>query len=563
MRHISFDESTILTEYAKIAQEKGLIKTAQEPREMPAAPVAKPLPAPEQPRLTTEQVQNMVGWYQEDIQAYPVLYRLYKGQLTPKEGKALLNEIQSGAMRTLSEKMIPKLYNDLRSKMFVFVRPMLRQSDLARLNELAPTSQHRSVRKGEDNSNTNVKTADDRVYDVTGETGEQLIDSAHPGGGTRTELTHSKTKENLIETIVEQQKRDIEVARSVPKGTYAALIGLYDVLNKMGHKDHLGGLVKIIKRIATYEDIMVNTLLTLADVLDSRGLKNATEHVDKMLEKMAIIEGLGPAYVGQPAPAAVTDADQKIAQLTGNLENSLNSLPAGAETAAGEIRHIVQYLQGLKGKGLTTDKLQNQVIPSIQQYMSNFSPAAINVMSPLFEGGVSAPVAPAPTGAAGVEKKQSQGEIVGQFQMAYNIVTKGVKTPLVVDKKRGPKTRAAIQEMRVAGGWKGFKAKMDEARAEGVAGTEEKPGGFLMAEDEIQEYIFDRVKNIFGEEFDPNDTNRLNEMARATAIKHREKKNITTDEAGRSRLDDFVNKMTSAPGFKDRVLKALKWKKEQ
>ncbi|HEC63743.1 MAG TPA: hypothetical protein ENI23_00450 [bacterium] len=410
MKHISFDESSVLIEYAKIAQEKGFIKEAQQPGEQPpvAQSLAPALPALEQPREQFQSDLDPMG----DMRAYPMLYKAYKGQLVAKdtrEVKALLNEIQQGALVNLSKKIKPELYNDLRNKVITFFtkpEPMLPEDHLERLKNLAPISQHRWVRQS-DNSNTNVKTADEQVgtirsehdpaivrtwltnaatqiqmagknketavkeyqraanyikvlkadntvseiqsflndvalkdkrqlgwlpqdvknvvrmvmglkteasknhetvkqatgeknYDVTGETGEQLIESAHPGGGTRTELTHSKTEENLIETIVEQQKRDIEVARSIPKGTYAALISLYDVLNKMGHKEYLGGLVKTIKRIATYEDIMINTLLTLADGLDRRGLKNATNHVDKMLEKMAIPIG-GQPYVSSPA----------------------------------------------------------------------------------------------------------------------------------------------------------------------------------------------------------------------------------------------------------------------
>ena len=126
-----------------------------------------------------------------------------------------------------------------------------------------------------------------KVYDVTGETGEDLVDSAHPGN-MHTETSHRKDDDgNLVETIVERQEMDVDVVRKVPKGTYAALVELYNKLHKAGKIEILGDLAEVIKSIATPEDVMEHTLLTLANVLDEKGFSKAADTVDNMLKKIA------------------------------------------------------------------------------------------------------------------------------------------------------------------------------------------------------------------------------------------------------------------------------------
>lgn len=144
--------------------------------------------------------------------------------------------------------------------------------------------------KAAEANNDLSKQADGKLYDISGETGEQLIDSAHPGGGTRTELSHSKTNENLVETIVEQQKRDVEVAKSVPKGTYAALVKLHNQLNKMGHGKLLSPLRDAILRVARVEDIVSGALVSLADKLDDLGYERSANKVDGLIKSAGAFE---------------------------------------------------------------------------------------------------------------------------------------------------------------------------------------------------------------------------------------------------------------------------------
>ena len=66
------------------------------------------------------------------------------------------------------------------------------------------------------------KEAADKFYDVTGETGEKFIGEAHPGGGPT--MVPAKEEGGKVETVVEQQKKDIDVANKEPTGKYAETI---------------------------------------------------------------------------------------------------------------------------------------------------------------------------------------------------------------------------------------------------------------------------------------------------------------------------------------------------
>ncbi len=95
------------------------------------------------------------------------------------------------------------------------------------------------------------KEAVDKLYDVTGETGEQLVGKAHPGGGPV--LFKAEEDGGKVETIVEEQKKSIEKATKQPTGKVAELM---------------------IKLVAT------------ANKLESKGDIEAAKIVDKTLSKL-------------------------------------------------------------------------------------------------------------------------------------------------------------------------------------------------------------------------------------------------------------------------------------
>lgn len=394
MRHISFDESTVLNELAKIAHKNGLVKTAQDipaPRgEITGVPESKP--APNVPRAVDARVQ--LGMFNRFLKSYPSMSAIYNGQrlkvnqlvsdtkqldfsnqyktlrdprvvtdpnvkkmvesLRAKLGQQLVNlrqminrlpperretwvkniqhlrsladkqgDIEKSAEDRKTEEWLAGVVSDIQQagrnasvlkpmysgaakymaglttkvpveelKKFVFNTALKDKKQLGWLpaevqKAIVGAMNKRSSIKNDGFIVVNAKEDSDKYYDVTDETGEQLVEKAHPGGGTKTELTHSKTDENLVETIVEQQEKDIDVAKSVPKGTYAELMSLYRTLKKMGHKEHLVELRKIIKSVATTDEVIDYTLTSLADKLENMGFKKSADNVNELKKKVA------------------------------------------------------------------------------------------------------------------------------------------------------------------------------------------------------------------------------------------------------------------------------------
>lgn len=339
MRHIGFNESEVMGEYARIANEEGIVKAAETKTATPIGPLKT---AVSRSSITDKILKKMVGLQQKLEQSVknPKMQRdmmspfmqasmsmmKYKSDLEPISaplgrgipGSAAL-PIGTGVDKNaefvkyvadMSKRLKGQLQSILSADRILY---SMLASELNVLDSLAHGAQMEITMATKfkspmmpapeakaDDGLPSATAANDggKHYDVTGETGEQLIDSAHPGGGTKTELS-SKTDENLVETIVEQQKRDIEVTKSVPKGTYATLVRLHDRLSKMGHGDRLSTLRDAILRVSTTNDIIGSVLVGLSDRLDVRGYEKSANRVDKILKKALL-----PALLAPVAPAA-------------------------------------------------------------------------------------------------------------------------------------------------------------------------------------------------------------------------------------------------------------------
>ena len=294
MRHISFDESSVLREFAKIASDKGLIKTAEEVPQTkgPVAPAPAqtvsipPIARPDVNTMTAEQAK-----LNELLKKYPYLAAVVGGKDVGNKRSALQQVYnQTGAFfKELKSLRLPG-YANLAKPVLDAVKGYLgkkfpNQSQLIAERLQSDMQSDDGSMNAEDSIVTAAREDSGKFYDITGETGEDLVDMAHPGGGTKTELTHSKTDENLVETIVEQQEKDLDVAHSVPKGTYATLVDLYVNLHKMGHKSQLSGLKQLIRKVATLDEVVDYTLVRLADRLDNIGHRKAANKVDALLKK--------------------------------------------------------------------------------------------------------------------------------------------------------------------------------------------------------------------------------------------------------------------------------------
>lgn len=292
MRNIGFDESSVMGELMKIAHDKnllGLKKEAEGPRDLPQAQE----PVSQDPGRIQSPVDKFATALMDMGLAEMIKY--YKGQKV--DANKIVNELKEflSSGRTFLN-LGPneyKKYIDLVKKLKRQFAPLLTrhyrmlnkkypgQETTKRFEELLMMLRNA---KTSSKKQENVKTADEH-YEVTKGTGKEIIDEAHPGGGTKTELSHSKTDENLVETIFEAHEKHLEVANKKPTGVYAALADLYLGLSKMGHKEKLGGLKKLIKVVATNEAVIEHTLVRLADNLDASGHTKAADAVDSLLKK--------------------------------------------------------------------------------------------------------------------------------------------------------------------------------------------------------------------------------------------------------------------------------------
>lgn len=417
MKHIGFDQSTVLNEYAKIAQEKGFFKSASDQkfeefkskvselgygmvadtsqqttilglaqeilRDMPhskrdqnfkqlvysytgrviasnnqdvkiAADAPRGDVDPHSGQGETKKVDNIdkvvtdldkIGRerFEKQIMQYKGLWSIYNQYVKNTKGaksdfQSAGNEIANkNAMNLLSQKVgstdgAIKAYENLLIAIKTKLLPLVPKQHMQRFLAMIPQRPKVSL-----NSANNIfEKQADNIYDVSGETGEDLINGAHPGN-TRTELTHSKTDENLVETIIEQQEKDFDVARSVPKGTYATLVNLYNQLHKLGHKNKIVSLLNTIKAIATPEDIERHRLVALANKLGRQGKKkeaNRVINILKNLNKSAFIPMI-PLLTVAPLSAALHYVYQYATRSSGilsELANRLQDLDTNAKT---------------------------------------------------------------------------------------------------------------------------------------------------------------------------------------------------------------------------------------
>lgn len=389
MKHINFDESLVLREFARIAGEKGLIKVAAQAlppvggqatftQILAKFPAVHALAANQQPQGGPQQVYNQM------MKFFPIAQKQMVAGNIAKDYTRLAKPLLDKIVQYLQPHVNPSQLQQLKSKVQPFYQTPNKESEIPDF-----------LMQNDDGVNANIVQAAKEgsgVYDVSGETGEDLVDQAHPGGGTRTELTHSKTDENLVETIVEQQEKDVDVAHKVPKGTYATLRRLYEDLSKMGYSKNLDQLRSLINKIATEDEVIGYTLITLADKLDKLGNKEAADKVDSLLKK-------------------------KRFNLDKIAENAMITFPDGS-TRYIDSNTLENLLQG----GLPMPAL-----------------------TPIPSDNLPEPALVAPPGRA-------RDPRVAQWQKAYNSAIGGTGlSPLAVDGLRGQKTNAAMQKVRQSG----------------------------------------------------------------------------------------------------------------
>ncbi len=454
MRHINFDESLVMRELARIAQEQGLVKIAQEPRPMP-------VPSPAQSVGPDKVETTKYHPFDEQLRAFPVVGEVYHKGAT-KNGSGLLGELTSREFVRFvnwakSQDVEGKQkFEALKQKLKPILGQIQAQVQKAPANfqqAYLPKLQEASgLLSSAEVEGDIVKAAEGKEYDVSGETGEDLVEQAHPGGGTKTELTHSKTNENLVETIVEQQEKDIEVAQKDPKGTYAALIELYSKLSKLGFENKLDGLKEAIKIATTPEEVVEHTLLVLADELDNLGYTKHADFVDGLLKKKIVVAE------NERAKQFLDALKERVGRLEGEdrhrwavlqqLDRVSPDMPL--TTVMNQTKGILdQWQQSPLYDQLYAvhTTLYNQLQDSLSQEQSELAPKQQQIRQQLGGRRVQmAPVSVKPSASGFNAPLASKGtEAVQKWQQWYNRKHKG---NLREDGLWGPKTQAAYQSVK-------------------------------------------------------------------------------------------------------------------
>lgn len=398
MRNISFDESTVLSEFAQIMKDQDLVKEAAGETRMPISGVGTSIPAPEiqtsnvmpapdlgekkevalpneKPEIPSVKPVAMVDQRIVPALKTQILSGLKAISVDPNQINREMLKVNQLLEKYIAQKMIDKgsadsILKDFEQKAQQFVKPASIQDETVK------------------------QAAGEKLYDISGETGEDLVDQAHPGGGTETEVTNSKTKENLVETIIEQQERDIAVVNKMPKGTYAAV---------------------------------VQTLVSLADKLDAQGLRKEADAIDKILElyKPAqkknedgiVKEAEPPAWYDKPGAQSTPAANSTPAQTKapeiyeGLYPQSRLDKPSAGMTGQ-------EKLEPIPVTDKKTEKFQNWYNESLAKIRQKLT------------------------------KEQAK---------TFSDMLLGLKIDVLVpDNKWGPRTKAAWELVKRNGGMKGF-----------------------------------------------------------------------------------------------------------
>lgn len=148
---------------------------------------------------------------------------LLKGKLMDKKADSFSNSYYADAIKGLSEEFSKNYYSELESM-------------------------HNNLLGG------NSKSSENKLYDVTDETGAELVQRSHPEA---VYVAESRGKGGLVENVVEQQNHNIEIALNVPsgnfKGRYAkllnSLVKISEETNKVKRFDISETLNETIEKI--------------------------------------------------------------------------------------------------------------------------------------------------------------------------------------------------------------------------------------------------------------------------------------------------------------------------
>lgn len=199
------------------------------------------------------------------------------------------------------------------------------------------------------------KAAMDKLYDITGETGEKFIGDAHDKSPV---IIPSKEEGAKVENIVEQQKKDLEVAFKDPTGKYATLITkLIATANKLDEEGDEEGARIVDKTIAELHERVRpfadrNAAFEAAGSEDNKAsIKQAGVSAEELaaLNAPSLVPGVaknvghGAKVVGRAAISGVGTAATAIGTAFGAAGAAASAIGASVIAAAVAIPAFAHY----------------------------------------------------------------------------------------------------------------------------------------------------------------------------------------------------------------------------
>jgi hypothetical protein len=192
------------------------------------------------------------------------------------------------------------------------------------------------------------KAAANSLYDVHHETGEDVIDFAHPDGGKK--LDKGWDELGVIETISERHQKMVEVVNKQPKGKLAS--------------KHIINAVKIVLAQEADVDpsIIIKDVSEEEDPDETKASKNFTYLVDQFIKLIAKIQNIHGSALSDisrvPSPSttsneglwgsAIGTTNKFLSNISQDLSNLL-TMPVGAD-AVDELKRLATIFKDVINK---------------------------------------------------------------------------------------------------------------------------------------------------------------------------------------------------------------------
>jgi hypothetical protein len=186
-----------------------------------------------------------------------------------------------------------------------------------------------------------------KEYGVTKETAEDLVEKAHPKDARPAEAMGDG---GLVENIIQQQKKDIEVATQMPSG---ALTGKHAKL--------------------------VNSLVSFANKLEGEGKADAAARIDRTIERLAVIpfdEGFHKESIAFlaaiiPALKAILWGGAAVGAAGGAWHMFGTKLTSSRENMSEDIQDIIDVANSV-GEDPALSRLTNKLREILLPYVTKF-----------------------------------------------------------------------------------------------------------------------------------------------------------------------------------------------